>query len=106
MCVLGESHLQSSAWEGAVCVIICVLLCVSQVKSIFSRARGEVVCLCPPGDEERRKFFSDLILVQATRAPRRRRNTGALGPRGHLAVGVGWGEVFSGEMMLGRMRNG
>ncbi|XP_031438044.1 ATPase family AAA domain-containing protein 2B isoform X2 [Clupea harengus] len=46
-----------------------------EVKSIFSRARGEVVCLCPPGDEERRKFFSDLILVQATRAPRRRRNT-------------------------------
>uniref|UniRef100_A0A8C1GR72 ATPase family AAA domain-containing protein 2 n=1 Tax=Cyprinus carpio TaxID=7962 RepID=A0A8C1GR72_CYPCA len=36
---------------------------------------GEVVCLSMPGEEARRKFFSDLILVQAAKAPPRRRKT-------------------------------
>uniref|UniRef100_A0A671QVV4 ATPase family AAA domain-containing protein 2 n=1 Tax=Sinocyclocheilus anshuiensis TaxID=1608454 RepID=A0A671QVV4_9TELE len=36
---------------------------------------GEVVCLSMPGEEARRKFFSDLILVQAAKAPPHRRKT-------------------------------
>lgn len=51
------------------------LLC-NQVKSMFQRTYGEVVTLCPPGEEDRRSFFSDLLLVQAARAPPRLRNTG------------------------------
>uniref|UniRef100_A0AAY4AWS7 ATPase family AAA domain-containing protein 2 n=1 Tax=Denticeps clupeoides TaxID=299321 RepID=A0AAY4AWS7_9TELE len=47
-----------------------------EVKLIFSRTYGEVVCLSTPGEEDRRKFFSDLILVQAARSPPQRRNTG------------------------------
>uniref|UniRef100_A0A673JA00 ATPase family AAA domain-containing protein 2 n=1 Tax=Sinocyclocheilus rhinocerous TaxID=307959 RepID=A0A673JA00_9TELE len=39
------------------------------------RSYGEVVCLSMPGEEARRKFFSDLILVQAAKAPPRRRKT-------------------------------
>ncbi|RXN23272.1 ATPase family AAA domain-containing 2B isoform X1 [Labeo rohita] len=40
-----------------------------------TRSYGEVVCLSMPGEEARRKFFSDLILVQAAKAPPRRRKT-------------------------------
>uniref|UniRef100_A0A671UEI0 ATPase family AAA domain-containing protein 2 n=1 Tax=Sparus aurata TaxID=8175 RepID=A0A671UEI0_SPAAU len=47
-----------------------------EVKSMFQRTYGEVVTLCPPGEEDRRIFFSDLLLVQAARAP----------PRGPVAV--------------------
>ncbi|XP_035000430.1 ATPase family AAA domain-containing protein 2B isoform X1 [Hippoglossus stenolepis] len=47
-----------------------------EVRSLFQRTYGEVVTLCPPGEEERRSFFSNLLLVQATRAPPRLRNTG------------------------------
>lgn len=43
---------------------------------MFQRTYGEVVTLCPPGEEDRRNFFSDLILVQAARAPPRLRITG------------------------------
>ncbi|XP_030261126.1 ATPase family AAA domain-containing protein 2B [Sparus aurata] len=46
-----------------------------EVKSMFQRTYGEVVTLCPPGEEDRRIFFSDLLLVQAARAPPRLRNT-------------------------------
>ncbi|XP_045916512.1 ATPase family AAA domain-containing protein 2B isoform X1 [Micropterus dolomieu] len=46
-----------------------------EVRSIFQRTYGEVVTLCPPGEEDRRNFFSDLMLVQAARAPPRLRNT-------------------------------
>ncbi|XP_073708931.1 ATPase family AAA domain-containing protein 2B [Garra rufa] len=46
-----------------------------ELKCIFSRSYGEVVCLSMPGEEARRKFFSDLILVQAAKAPPRRRKT-------------------------------
>uniref|UniRef100_A0A3B5LI10 ATPase family AAA domain-containing protein 2 n=1 Tax=Xiphophorus couchianus TaxID=32473 RepID=A0A3B5LI10_9TELE len=46
-----------------------------EVKSIFQRTYGEVVLLCPPGDQERRSFFSDLLLVQAARSPPRPRNS-------------------------------
>ncbi|XP_040920555.1 ATPase family AAA domain-containing protein 2B isoform X1 [Toxotes jaculatrix] len=45
-----------------------------EVRSIFQKTYGEVVTLCPPGDEDRRNFFSDLLLVQAARAPPRLRN--------------------------------
>ncbi|KAI4903798.1 hypothetical protein NFI96_010267 [Prochilodus magdalenae] len=44
-----------------------------EVKCIFSRSYGEVVCLRTPGEEDRIRFFSDLILVQAARPPPRRR---------------------------------
>ncbi|XP_027004937.2 ATPase family AAA domain-containing protein 2B isoform X2 [Tachysurus fulvidraco] len=40
-----------------------------EVKCIFNRSYGEVVCLTSPGEEDRRKFFTGLILVQAARPP-------------------------------------
>ncbi|XP_008277854.1 ATPase family AAA domain-containing protein 2B, partial [Stegastes partitus] len=46
-----------------------------EVRSIFQRTYGEVVTLCPPGEEEKRNFFSNLLLVQAARSPPRLRNT-------------------------------
>ncbi|KAK5615379.1 hypothetical protein CRENBAI_002181, partial [Crenichthys baileyi] len=46
-----------------------------EVRSIFQRTYGEVVLLCPPGEQEKRNFFSDLLLVQAARPPPRPRNT-------------------------------
>uniref|UniRef100_UPI0037E736EF ATPase family AAA domain-containing protein 2B n=1 Tax=Semicossyphus pulcher TaxID=241346 RepID=UPI0037E736EF len=46
-----------------------------EVRSIFQQTYGEVVTLCPPGEEDRRNFFSNLLLVQAARAPPRLRNT-------------------------------
>ncbi|XP_027140035.1 ATPase family AAA domain-containing protein 2B isoform X2 [Larimichthys crocea] len=46
-----------------------------EVRSMFQRTYGEVVTLCPPGEENRRNFFSDLLLTQAARAPPRLRNT-------------------------------
>ncbi|XP_056619709.1 ATPase family AAA domain-containing protein 2B isoform X2 [Triplophysa dalaica] len=46
-----------------------------ELKCIFSHSYGEVVCLTTPAEEARRRFFSDLILVQAAKAPPRRRKT-------------------------------
>ncbi|XP_061563227.1 ATPase family AAA domain-containing protein 2B isoform X2 [Cololabis saira] len=46
-----------------------------EIRSIFQRTYGEVLTLCPPGEEEKRNFFSDLLLVQAARPPPRPRNT-------------------------------
>ncbi|XP_071378344.1 ATPase family AAA domain-containing protein 2B [Centroberyx affinis] len=46
-----------------------------EVRSMFQRTYGEVVTLSPPGEEDRRSFFSDLLLVQAARAPPRLRST-------------------------------
>ncbi|XP_052443070.1 ATPase family AAA domain-containing protein 2B isoform X1 [Carassius gibelio] len=46
-----------------------------ELTCIFSRSYGEVVCLSMPGEEARRKFFSDLILEQAAKAPPSRRKT-------------------------------
>uniref|UniRef100_A0A671NVD8 ATPase family AAA domain-containing protein 2 n=1 Tax=Sinocyclocheilus anshuiensis TaxID=1608454 RepID=A0A671NVD8_9TELE len=46
-----------------------------ELKCIFSHLYGEVVCLSMPEEAARRKFFSDLILVQAAKAPHRRRKT-------------------------------
>ncbi|XP_047243849.1 ATPase family AAA domain-containing protein 2B isoform X2 [Girardinichthys multiradiatus] len=46
-----------------------------EVRSIFQRTYGEVVLLCHPGEQEKRNFFSDLLLVQAARPPPRPRNT-------------------------------
>ncbi|XP_068609692.1 ATPase family AAA domain-containing protein 2B [Brachionichthys hirsutus] len=45
-----------------------------EVRAMFQRTYGEVVTLCSPGDEDRRNFFADLLLVQAARAPPRLRN--------------------------------
>ncbi|XP_060773730.1 ATPase family AAA domain-containing protein 2B isoform X3 [Neoarius graeffei] len=44
-----------------------------EVKCIFSHSYGEVVCLTTPGEEDCKKFFSDLILVQAAKPPLRPR---------------------------------
>ncbi|KAJ3583061.1 hypothetical protein NHX12_034506 [Muraenolepis orangiensis] len=44
-----------------------------QVKSLFQRAFGEVVTLSPPAEDQRKNFFSDLLLVQAVRPPTRTR---------------------------------
>lgn len=49
---------------------------LTQVRNIFQRTYGEVVTLCPPGEEDRRNFFSDLLLVQVAKAPPRLRNAG------------------------------
>uniref|UniRef100_A0A3B3HWD7 ATPase family AAA domain-containing protein 2 n=1 Tax=Oryzias latipes TaxID=8090 RepID=A0A3B3HWD7_ORYLA len=46
-----------------------------EVRSMFQKVYGEVVVLCPLGEEERRNFFSDLLLVQAARPPPRLRST-------------------------------
>ncbi|KAM3861426.1 ATPase family AAA domain-containing protein 2B [Diretmus argenteus] len=45
-----------------------------EVRSMFQRTYGEVMTLCPPGEEDRRSFFFDLLLVQAARAPPRLRS--------------------------------
>ncbi|KAK5853211.1 hypothetical protein PBY51_007018 [Eleginops maclovinus] len=47
-----------------------------EVRSIFQRSYGEVVTLCPPAEEDRRSFFSDLLLLQAARPPPRLKNQG------------------------------
>ncbi|KAL6095579.1 atad2b [Pungitius sinensis] len=47
-----------------------------ELRSMFQRSYGEVVTLTAPGEEERKSFFSDLLLVQAARAPPRLRSTG------------------------------
>ncbi|XP_066532155.1 ATPase family AAA domain-containing protein 2B [Hoplias malabaricus] len=44
-----------------------------EIKCIFSCSYGEVVCLTTPGEEDRTKFFSELLLVQAARPPPRQR---------------------------------
>ncbi|MBN3326345.1 ATD2B protein, partial [Atractosteus spatula] len=44
-----------------------------EVKCIFRNRYGEVVNLKRPSEEDRRKFFQDLILVQAARPPARRK---------------------------------
>uniref|UniRef100_A0A8C7JDQ5 ATPase family AAA domain-containing protein 2 n=1 Tax=Oncorhynchus kisutch TaxID=8019 RepID=A0A8C7JDQ5_ONCKI len=46
-----------------------------EVKLMFQRTYGEVVSLSPPGEEDRRRFFTDLLLVQAARASLPRRHT-------------------------------
>uniref|UniRef100_A0A3Q4HV42 ATPase family AAA domain containing 2B n=1 Tax=Neolamprologus brichardi TaxID=32507 RepID=A0A3Q4HV42_NEOBR len=57
-----------------------------EVRSIFQRTYGEVVALSPPGEEEIRHFFSDLLLVQAARPPPRLRNADLLTPAQLSAV--------------------
>uniref|UniRef100_A0A667ZP81 ATPase family AAA domain-containing protein 2 n=1 Tax=Myripristis murdjan TaxID=586833 RepID=A0A667ZP81_9TELE len=44
-----------------------------EVRSMFQRNYGEVVTLSPPGEEDRKSFFSDLLLVQAAKPPPRLR---------------------------------
>ncbi|XP_062384695.1 ATPase family AAA domain-containing protein 2-like isoform X3 [Sardina pilchardus] len=45
----------------------------TQVQSLFKEELGEVHCLSPPSSQERRKFFEDLILCQAAKAPAAKR---------------------------------
>ncbi|XP_076016241.1 ATPase family AAA domain-containing protein 2B isoform X2 [Genypterus blacodes] len=67
-----------------------------EVRCMFQRSYGEVVTLCPPGRDDRRSFFSDLLLVQAARAPPRLRN--AARPEEPLAVAEAAGpRVLSAE---------
>ncbi|KAM8832670.1 ATPase family AAA domain-containing protein 2B isoform 1-T1 [Spinachia spinachia] len=47
-----------------------------ELRSLFQRSYGEVVTLSAPAEEDRKSFFSDLLLVQAARAPPRLRSTG------------------------------
>ncbi|KAM6953957.1 ATPase family AAA domain-containing protein 2B [Aplochiton taeniatus] len=49
-----------------------------EVRSMFQQSYGEVVAMSAPGEEDRRRFFTDLLLVQATRPPPRRQTTGVL----------------------------
>uniref|UniRef100_A0A672HRD4 ATPase family AAA domain-containing protein 2 n=1 Tax=Salarias fasciatus TaxID=181472 RepID=A0A672HRD4_SALFA len=49
-----------------------------EVRSMFQRTYGEVLTLSPPGEEDKRKFFSDLLLVQAVKPPPRLRSTEVL----------------------------
>uniref|UniRef100_A0A8C3G328 ATPase family AAA domain-containing protein 2 n=1 Tax=Cyclopterus lumpus TaxID=8103 RepID=A0A8C3G328_CYCLU len=44
-----------------------------ELKSMFQRTYGEVVTLCPPGEEDRKSFFSDLLLVQAARCIKKKK---------------------------------
>lgn len=60
---------------GRWCIYLLIYF-LMQVRNMFQRTYGEVVTLCPPGEEDRRSFFSDLLLVQVARAPPRLRNTG------------------------------
>ncbi|XP_056284078.1 ATPase family AAA domain-containing protein 2B isoform X2 [Pseudoliparis swirei] len=46
-----------------------------ELRTLFQRTYGEVATLCPPGEDDRRSFFSDLLLLQAARPPPRLRNT-------------------------------
>nr|XP_046154722.1 ATPase family AAA domain-containing protein 2B isoform X2 [Oncorhynchus gorbuscha] len=46
-----------------------------EVQLMFQRTYGEVVSLSPPGEEDRRRFFTDLLLVQAARASLPRKHT-------------------------------
>ncbi|CDQ72937.1 unnamed protein product [Oncorhynchus mykiss] len=45
---------------------------------MFQTTYGEVVSLSSPGEEDRRRFFMDLLLVQAARAPSHRRHKALL----------------------------
>uniref|UniRef100_A0A8C7GEL5 ATPase family AAA domain-containing protein 2 n=1 Tax=Oncorhynchus kisutch TaxID=8019 RepID=A0A8C7GEL5_ONCKI len=49
-----------------------------EVKLMFQTTYGEVVSLSSPGEEDRRRFFMDLLLVQAARAPSHRRHKALL----------------------------
>lgn len=70
--------------DNCVCVMQLLLVhltsftFLTQVRNMFQRTYGEVVTLCPPGEEDRRNFFSDLLLVQVAKAPPRLRNAGPL----------------------------
>ncbi|XP_041931933.1 ATPase family AAA domain-containing protein 2-like isoform X1 [Alosa sapidissima] len=45
----------------------------TQIQKLFKEELGEVYCLSPPSSQERRKFFEDLILCQAAKAPAAKR---------------------------------
>ncbi|XP_062323855.1 ATPase family AAA domain-containing protein 2B isoform X1 [Osmerus eperlanus] len=57
-----------------------------EVRSMFQQSYGEVVSLSPPGQEDRRRFFSELLLDQASRAPPRRRSPAGVCGEERLAV--------------------
>ncbi|XP_042566591.1 ATPase family AAA domain-containing protein 2 isoform X2 [Clupea harengus] len=44
-----------------------------EVRQLFQEELGEVHCLSPPSSQERRKFFEDLIVCQAAKAPAEKR---------------------------------
>lgn len=49
---------------------------LSQVQELFQAVHGEVFCLQPPSSLERRNFFEDLIINQASKAPASKKKAG------------------------------
>ena len=47
-----------------------------QLQVIFGTYYGEVITMRQPNEEERREFFEDLILVQAAKAPVKKKRAG------------------------------
>lgn len=73
-------------WNWAVSTVVFIqgnCCCLSQVKLMFQTTYGEVVSLSSPGEEDRRRFFMDLLLVQAARAPPHRRHKGTMNSYKH-----------------------
>lgn len=48
----------------------------SQVQELFRIEYGEVFCVRVPNSRERRKFFEDVILNQAAKAPTSKKKAG------------------------------
>ena len=47
-----------------------------QLQVLFGSFYGEVVTMRHPNEQERREFFEDLILVQAAKAPVKKKRAG------------------------------
>lgn len=56
--------------------LISLLICLSQVQELFQAVYGEVFHIQPPSSLERRKFFEDLIINQASKAPASKKKAG------------------------------
>lgn len=55
-----------------------LLVVLLQVQDLFRIEYGEVFNIPLPSKEERLKFFEDLILIQAAKAPPSKKETGML----------------------------
>ena len=54
------------------------VLFVIQLQVLFGSFYGEVITMRQPNEQERREFFEDLILVQAAKAPVKKKRAGKL----------------------------
>lgn len=76
-----EKHLFSMAqvfffkWMNMIRTLS-LLICLSQVQELFQAAHGEVFNIRPPSSMERRNFFEDLIINQASKAPASKKKAG------------------------------